>query len=79
MSTYITQGTLHCPLVKFLIHWFSASNLDLHVYLYHQGTLHCPLYKISTINSFTVPMSTYITQVISLGPFIAPFLKFVQV
>ena len=40
-----------------------------------QGTLHCPLYKISTINSFKVPMSTYITQVISLEPCIAPFIS----
>ena len=44
-----------------------------------QGTLHCPLYKISTINSFKVPMSTCINQEVSLGPCIAPFVKFVEI
>ena len=55
MSTYITQGTLHCPLVKFVILWFYASNLNLYVCLYHPRDPALPPYKISTINSFKAP------------------------
>ena len=75
MSTYITQGTLHCPLYK-ISTFKSFSPYDylyhpssLHVYLYHPRDPALPPLLISHTFVFynkkivlIVSMSTYITQ-----------------
>ena len=78
---YHPWGPALAPLEILYIFVFYDKILDLivsmstyiYVYLYHQnilkGTLHCPLYKICTSMTFKVSLSTYIIQIVSLGPY----------
>ena len=59
MSTYITQGTLHCPLYKisrvnsFRVPMSTCITQVVSMSTYiTQGTLHCPLCKFNTVVKF---------------------------
>ena len=64
------KGLCIAPLLSFLyVGFLHQIRMFMSTYI-TQGTLHCPLYKISTVNSFRVPMSTCITQVVSMSTYI---------
>ena len=79
------KGLCIAPLLSFLyVGFLHQIRMFMSTYI-TQGTLHCPLYKISTVNSFRVPMSTCITQVVSMSTYITqgtlhcPLCKFITV